>query len=338
MKYRGSLDTQEVTQETLFFSRRKFLKTGTGLFTATTIPSNSQGLNKKAETAILHIPIQETGALPANRNNAYHLPSMVSQELTPRTTAAAHNNFYEFLPNRGGPVWKYVGNFKVEPWRLEIGGLCRNPSTIELNDLFKFEHEERIYHFRCVERWAMNVPWSGFPLRALIKKADPLNHAKYIRFTSAFKPKEMPGTQKAAYYPWPYTEALRLDEAMNELAMLVTGVYGKPLPIQHGAPVRLIVPWKYGYKNPKSLVRIDFLDTQPETFWMIQKHEYGFLSNVNPNIPHPRWSQQRSRWLGQEHAWFETPIFNGYEKYVKHLYPDEPREPQKALKPGQIAR
>jgi sulfoxide reductase catalytic subunit YedY len=184
----------------------------------------------------------------------------------------------------------------------------------------------------------MNVPWVGFPLRSLIEAAEPNGHAKYVRFTSAQRPKEMPGLSRAGNYPWPYHEALRLDEAVNELAMVVTGVYGEPLPKQHGAPLRIIVPWKYGFKNPKSVVKVEFLEEEPGTFWQVQPHEYGFLSNVNPNIPHPRWSQAESYWLGPRGDRFPTQIFNGYGSYVAGLYPDEPTTPQPALRAGQRAR
>jgi sulfoxide reductase catalytic subunit YedY len=265
------------------------------------------------------------------------LPAGLSAELTPRRAAASHNNFYEFLPGRGGPVWKHVGDFQVKPWKVEISGACSKPITLDLDDLFAFAHEERLYHFRCVERWAMNVPWSGFPLRKLLEKVEPKPKAKYVRFVSAHSPEQMPGLQAAAHYPWPYQEGLRLDEAMNELALVVTGVYGEPLLRQHGAPVRIIVPWKYGYKNPKSIVRIELTAKEPSFFWQIHPHEYGFLSNVNPNIPHPRWSQERSYWLHNQ-EWFPTPLFNGYGEYVAHLYPDEPLTPRRPLRPGQIAR
>jgi sulfoxide reductase catalytic subunit YedY len=158
-----------------------------------------------------------------------------------------------------------------------------------------------------------------------------------VRFLSANKPDQMPGIREAHWYPWPYFEALRLDEAMNELAFVATGVYGAPLPKQHGAPVRIVVPWKYGYKNPKSIVRIELVREEPKTFWQMQPHEYGFLSNINPNIPHPRWSQEISYWLENQEG-FPTQIFNGYAEQVASLYPDEPRTPQKPLQPGQIAR
>ena len=296
-----------------------------------TIQSSAQGEEK------LTPPLQRPGVFPAPRNSKYVLPESLRSQLTPRDTAASHNNFYEFLPGRGGPVWRYAGDFEVEPWKVEIRGECNNPMTLDLDDIFNFPHEERVYHFRCVERWAMNVPWSGFPLRLLIEKADPKPSARFVRLISARRPGQMPGIRQASHYPWPYHEALRLDEAMNELALAVTGVYGEPLLKQHGAPIRVVVPWKYGYKNPKSIVKIEFVRKEPKTFWQIQPHEYGFLSNVNPNIPHPRWSQARSRWLDDD-AWFETPIFNGYAEYVAHLYPDEPRTLQQALRQGQKAR
>jgi sulfoxide reductase catalytic subunit YedY len=265
------------------------------------------------------------------------LPEDVGKtSLTPREVAGSHNNFYEFLAGQGGQVGRFVDEFEVEPWKVEITGECHKPLTLDLDDLFAFEHEERVYHFRCVERWAMNVPWSGFPLRKLLDKVEPTSGARFVRFTSAHRPEQMPGT-RTTWYPWPYQEALRMDEALNELTLVVTGAYGRPLLKQQGSPLRIIVPWKYGYKSPKSVVRIELTEEQPRTFWQIQPHEYGFLSNVNPNIPHPRWSQERSFWLdtgGQ----FSTPIFNGYESYVGHLYPDEPREPHGPLLPGETAR
>ncbi|MCA9294937.1 MAG: protein-methionine-sulfoxide reductase catalytic subunit MsrP, partial [Phycisphaerales bacterium] len=249
-----------------------------------------------------------------------------------------HNNFYEFLPGRGGPVWEYTDKFEVSPWTITIDGECAKPMTIDLDDLHAFPHEERLYHFRCVERWAMNIPWLGFPLRTLLEKVEPKSSARYVRFVSKADKATMPGL-KESYYPWPYHEALRIDEAMHDLAFLVTGVYGEPLPKQHGAPVRLAVPWKYGYKNPKSIVRIELTSAKPPTFWSagVYGHEYGFISNVNPNIPHPRWSQAESYWLDTRDR-FKTPIFNGYDAMVGSMYPDEPRTLQKPLVRGETAR
>ena len=336
-KYQADVPCIKPTSKDVFLGRREFITSLTAGFLAVSNTFCTLGRSQDEESRILREPFSRPDVFPADKNSSYALHESLRQELTPRETAATHNNFYEFLPGRGGPVWKYTEDFKVVPWTIKISGACNNPMTLDLDDLLKFEHEERVYHFRCVERWAMNVPWSGFPLSKLMEKAEPKSAAKFIQFVTADRPNQMPGLKSQPQYPWPYKESLRMDEAMNELALVVTGVYGKPLLIQHGAPVRIIVPWKYGYKNPKSIVRINFLTEQPKNFWQRQPHEYGFISNVNPNIPHPRWSQEKSHWLDTKKS-FETPIFNGYEKYVAHLYPDEPRTPQKALRSGQIAR
>ncbi len=334
-KYRAEIPSLPASDEDIFFNRRKFMQSlALGSISAA---SASRSLASARGQDLLEEPFQRPLIFPATRNPSYELPAGLDMSLTPRQVAASHNNFYEFLPGRGGAVWRYIDNFEAEPWKVEIKGRCRNPRTLDLDDLFKIPHEERLYHFRCVERWAMNVPWSGFPLRRLIEDSDPSPDARYVRFVTAYRPSQMPGIRKAPSYPWPYHEALRLDEAMNELALVVTGVYGKPLLKQHGAPIRIIVPWKYGYKNPKSIVKIEFVKKKPKIFWQILPHEYGFLSNVNPNIPHPRWSQARSYWLDSR-TWFPTPLFNGYRKYVAGLYPDEPLTPQKALSRGQKAR
>ncbi len=184
---------------------------------------------------------------PAEANRSIKLPpSLRRTELTPREVAASFNNFYEFLPGGGGPVWEFVEKFEVDPWKVEVGGECQKPMTLDLDDVFAFEQEERIYHFRCVERWAMNVPWTGFPLKKLLQKVEPKDSAKYVRFESALDRSQMPGAKDSPWYPWPYHEALRMDEAMNDLTFVATGVYGEPLLKQHGAPFRMVVPWKYG--------------------------------------------------------------------------------------------
>lgn len=350
-KYAARVPSQRITPPEIFFDRRTFMSAfGMGVLAAPLAASAAGGAQRPQES-ILEIPFQRTDVFPAARNEAYALPTDVAgnprqgfvrrgqrPDLTPREVAASHNNFYEFLSGRGGPVWQFCGDFEVEPWKVEITGECNNPMTLDLDDLFAFDHEERTYHFRCVERWAMNVPWSGFPLSRLIEKADPNGRARYVKFETARNNRQMPGVSSSPWYPWPYTEALRLDEAMNELAMAVTGVYGEPLPRQHGSPIRIIVPWKYGYKNPKSIVKIEFVRDEPRVFWQETiPHEYGFLSNVNPNIPHPRWPQSASYWLDTEET-FRTPIFNGYDDYVADLYPDEPREMQDPLREGQTAR
>jgi sulfoxide reductase catalytic subunit YedY len=331
----ANVPSREVTPEEVFFGRRRFLAAlGAGIAGA-----GALGLAPMQDDAALLAETYDGGKVfPAGRNDAFQVPESIERkDLTPREVAGAHNNFYEFLPGRGGPVWQHAGAFQVKPWQVEVTGECAKPRTFDLDDLLAFPHEERIYHFRCVERWAMNVPWTGFPLKSLLLAVEPKASATHVRFVSALKKDQMPGVKEAHWYPWPYHEGLRMQEAMHDLALVVTGAYGKPLLRQHGAPVRIAVPWKYGYKNPKSIVKIELVSKEPKTFWQIQLHEYGFLSNVNPFIPHPRWSQAESYWLDKE-AKFPTPLFNGYEKYVAELYPDEPRTLQTALRPGQKAR
>lgn len=335
--FSNKLQHGQITPPDVFFNRRDFMKLGAGGGIIGGLSAMCGPVPPQDPTKVLKIPLKRPEVFPPKRNGDFTVPKAIPNGLTPRMAAATHNNFYEFLSGQGGPVYRYVDDFEPVPWKIKIGGLCNNPMTLDLDDLFAFPHEERLYHFRCVERWAMTIPWSGFPLATLIKKADPKSEARYVRFVSAKRPKQMPGLASSDHYPWPYHEALRLDEAMNELAMVVTGVYGEPLPIQHGSPLRIIVPWKYGFKSPKTIVKIELVKKQPKTFWMVQPHEYGFISNVNPNIPHPRWSQATSHWLHNQET-FPTPIFNGYESYVGKLYPSEPRTPQKPLRSGQIAR
>ncbi|HXV61618.1 MAG TPA: protein-methionine-sulfoxide reductase catalytic subunit MsrP [Vicinamibacteria bacterium] len=331
-KYLPDVPSRDVTPPEIFFGRRRFIASlGMGMVAA-------PYFLRAAEPDLLTPPYENAKVFPAPANAKFQVPEAIERkDLTPREIAAAHNNFYEFLPGRGGPVWRHAGEFEVTPWKLEVSGECAKPRTFDLDDLLAFDQEERVYHFRCVERWAMNVPWTGFPLSKLLEAVEPKSSAKFVRFVSAVKSKQMPGVREAHWYPWPYHEGLRIDEATNELALVATGVYGKPLLKQHGAPVRIVVPWKYGYKNPKSIVKMELVSKEPETFWQIQPHEYGFLSNVNPFIPHPRWSQAESLWLDNEER-FPTPLFNGYERYVAELYPDEPRALQDPLEPGQKAR
>ena len=337
-RFVANIPNHEVTPAYLCMNRRRFLESILSTLASTALANSGEQKPSQDQSTMLAPPISRPDIFPSQRNHLVHLPAKLKMDLTARDQAARFNNYYEFLPGYGGQVWKHTASFNVSPWRLEVRGLCENPLTLDLNSIFEFSHEERLYHFRCVEKWAMNIPWTGFQLSHLIQKAKPLASAKFVRFESASVPSQMPGMELAPDYPWPYHEALRLDEAMNELTMLVTGAYGQPLLKQQGAPIRLIVPWKYGYKSPKAIVKIEFMARQPKTFWMVHPHEYGFLSNVNPNIPHPRWSQSRSHWLGKPNKTFKTPIFNGYEDYVASMYPDEPRKRQKPLKTGQIAR
>lgn len=254
---------------------------------------------------------------PAPRNPAYTLGD---RPLTPEAVAGRYNNFYEFTTTKD-QVWRLAAGYPVDPWKVQVTGLVKRPRTLDLTDLFtRFPLEERLYRFRCVEAWAAQIPWTGFPLRKLIDDLEPLGSARYVRFVSFLDPERLPGQRHATHYPWPYYEALRLDEARHELAMVVVGSYGHPLPMQHGAPWRVVVPWKYGFKSPKSIVRIEFTRKQPPTFWNdVTPHEYGFFSNVNPKKPHPRWSQARERDIGTGESRPTLP-YNGYAQEVASLY------------------
>ena len=257
---------------------------------------------------------------PARRNAAF----LSGRRITPETKAATWNNFYEFLPGRAGPVHELVDRFEARPWSVEIAGAVEEERTADLDEIAAIAPlEERVYRFRCVERWAMTVPWTGLPMAAFIRWCRPKPEARYIRFLSFLRPDQAPGQHPSgnrARYPWPFYEALRLDEAMHPLTLLVTGIYGHGLPVQHGAPLRVIVPWKYGYKSPKSFVRVEFTRDQPATFWNdLQPTEYSFLSNVEPDKPHPRWSQAREQDLATG-DWRPTQLYNGYADQVARLY------------------
>jgi sulfoxide reductase catalytic subunit YedY len=255
-------------------------------------------------------------AQAANRNPEFTL----DRAITPEYAATGYNNYYEFHPSDKERAKDLTGKFVTSPWSIEVSGHVAKPKTYDLDDLKKrMPFEERLYRFRCVETWAMAVPWTGFPIVNLVKEVEPTSKAKYIRFVTANRPDQMPG-MKMAPYPWPYFEGLRMDEAMNPLALFVTGLYGKDLPKQNGAPIRVVTPWKYGYKSIKSIVKIEFVEKEPPTFWnRLQSSEYGFYSNVEPAKPHPRWSQAYERLIPNGER-VKTLQYNGYEKYVAGLY------------------
>ena len=240
--------------------------------------------------------------------------------VTDEKLATTYNNFYEFTTSKTKVV-DLVGDFQIDPWMVEVGGLCEHPRAVTSADLIKeYGEEERIYRFRCVEAWAMTVPWNGFPLSKIIEAAKPKSDAKFVRFVTANNPEEMPGIAKRPNYPWPYTEGLTLEEAMHDLTFVATGMYGKPMPKQNGAPIRLVVPWKYGYKSIKSIVAIEFVTQQPKTLWnTLSAREYPFESNVEPHVPHPRWSQETHRMLGSRQR-VKTLLYNGYADQVAKLY------------------
>ena len=254
---------------------------------------------------------------PAERSTGYKI---APRTLTPQRIASSFNNFYEFTPEKS-LVRRLAEGFEVNPWQVEVGGLVEKPFTLDLEDLLKLAPlEERLYRFRCVEAWAMQVPWTGYPLSKLVDRCKPLGKAKYIRFVSILDLERLPGQRKDRHWPWPYFEALRLDEARNDLAFVAVGIYGKGLPMPHGAPWRVVTPWKYGYKSPKSMVRIEFTEKRPGTFWnQAIPSEYGFYSNVNPKKPHPRWSQATERDIGTQERRPTLP-YNGYAEEVSGLY------------------
>jgi sulfoxide reductase catalytic subunit YedY len=303
---------REVTPESVY-SRRHVLAAGAGL-AAGAIASAAHAQAPAGDDPT-------SGLYPAMRNMRYR----VERELTEERIATTYNNFYEFGTSK--TIWQAAQKLPIRPWQVKIEGLVENPRTVDVDDIFKaMKIEERVYRFRCVEAWAMTVPWSGFPLAAFVEWCKPLSAAKYVQMETFNNPSVAPG-QRATWYPWPYTEGLAIDEATNELAFIATGIYGKPIPRQHGAPLRLVAPWKYGFKSVKSLVRFVFTDKQPKTFWeSLAEKEYGFWANVNPKVPHPRWSQATEELIGKGGQRVPTQIFNGYGDFVAPLYADRQNE------------
>ncbi|MDE0264885.1 MAG: protein-methionine-sulfoxide reductase catalytic subunit MsrP [Bryobacterales bacterium] len=301
----------QATSEDLFHSRRAILE-GMGLAGAAgLLPSALRGAEG------------DESLYPAKRNTKYTL----DRPLTAEAIATGYNNFYEFTLDKG-QVRHQVDQFKIDPWKVKVSGLVNNPKTYDIDDLVRrFPLEERLYRFRCVEAWSMAVPWTGFPMAALLKEVDPKPEAGFVKMVTAYKPREMPGIASQPHYDWPYQEALTLDEAMNELALFCTGLYGKPLPKQNGAPIRAIMPWKYGLKNIKSIVEIEVTKKRPPTLWnKAAPTEYGWYSNVNPMKPHPRWSQAQEKLLALGpggsfmYSMRPTLMYNGYEAFVSEIY------------------
>ncbi len=256
----------------------------------------------------------DTSKYPAAKNSKFEY----GRDESRKRETEQYANFYEFASSKD--VFRHVAAFNPTPWLVEVTGLCRNPQTYDLDQIVStFPLEERAYRHRCVETWAMCVPWTGFALKDLVAAAAPLPSARYVRFETFMRPTEAT-QQEDKSYPWPYQEGLTLAEATNELAFIATGIYGSPLPKQNGAPVRLVVPWKYGFKSIKSIVKIEFTKTQPSTFWnSLNPHEYSFEANVDPTVPHPRWSQQFEWMLGTKET-FDTVKYNGYGDWVATLY------------------
>ncbi|MBX6425130.1 MAG: protein-methionine-sulfoxide reductase catalytic subunit MsrP [Variibacter sp.] len=296
------------TPEHLFFNRRAVLGGGVAAAAGLLLPSPAPAQR------VADLPDPTKDLYPLKRNEKYTLDRPITDE----KLNASYNNFYEFGSSK--LIAKQAQALKLRPWVIKIDGLVEKPREIGIDDLIKrMPLEERLYRHRCVEAWSMAIPWSGFPLAELVKFAEPLSGAKYLRMES-FLDSAVASGQRQTWYPWPYVEGLTLAEATNELAFLAIGAYGHPMPKQHGAPLRLAVPWKYGFKHIKSITRFTFTDQRPKGFWeALQPAEYGFWANVNPEVPHPRWSQATEQLIGLDER-RPTLLFNGYAEYVAHLY------------------
>jgi sulfoxide reductase catalytic subunit YedY len=309
MKQRSwAMRESEVTPESLYVRRREFLSLGA----AGALGIAGSSLSFACDARASDPPAATFGNL--KRTNLAG-----DEKQTPFSDVSTYNNYYEFGTAKSDPAAN-AGAFHTRPWTVAVEGEINKPEVIDIDDLVKrFTLEERIYRMRCVEAWSMVIPWVGFPLSELIKRAEPTSNAKYVAFTTKLDPSEMPG-QTRNVLDWPYVEGLRIDEAMNPLTLLAVGLYGRPLPNQNGAPLRLVVPWKYGFKGVKAIVKIAFVKEQPKTTWnKMAPSEYGFYANVNPDVDHPRWSQAKERRIG-EFFKRKTLPFNGYADQVANLY------------------
>ncbi len=308
-----------VTPESFYWNRRRLL----GALGLAPALAAAPGLAMSVRPAMPAEAENDVAAelYPAARNPRYR----VDRPLTAEDLATTYNNFTEFGTHK--QIWRAARALRLRPWTVTIDGMVEREMTLDAEELIRrMPLEERVYRHRCVEAWSMVVPWSGFPLRALLDLARPLSGARYLRMETFLDSDMAPG-QRAFWYPWPYVEGLLLEEAANELAFIATGLYGKPIPRQNGAPLRLVVPWKYGFKSIKSIVRFHFTDKRPDTFWStVVPEEYGFWANVNPKVPHPRWSQAEERPLGSGER-IPTLLFNGYAEFVADIYRPLRHEP-----------
>ncbi len=314
-----ALPEKAATPESVYLNRRNLIR-GVAAGSVLLAGGSASAFNLFARDdvdALGEIEADPTADLyPVARNEAY----MLDRAITDESIATTYNNFYEFGSHKH--IAKAAQALKLRPWTVTFDGMVEQERTVDVDELIRaMPLEERLYRHRCVEAWSMAVPWSGFPMAALVDYARPLGGARYVRMETFHDTDVAPG-QRQSWYPWPYVEGLTMDEATNELAFIATGLYGKPIPKQNGAPLRLAVPWKYGFKSGKSLVRFTFTDQRPVSFWEeIQGSEYGFWANVNPEVPHPRWSQATERVLGTDER-VPTLIYNGYGDYVASLYKD----------------
>ncbi|MBI4732518.1 MAG: protein-methionine-sulfoxide reductase catalytic subunit MsrP [Chloroflexi bacterium] len=293
-----TVPSSEITPKSLYLSRRDWLKMAGIVSAASLLAACGANATDPAGGSATQTPLAD-------------VPNTFEQ-------ITNYNNYYEFSTDKQA-VNPLSANFRPTPWAVEVGGLVQNPKTYALEDLLRFEQVERVYRLRCVEAWSLVIPWTGFELNKLLAEAEPMTSAKYVAFTTLLDPEQFPG-QSSPFYPWPYTEGLRLDEAMHRLTLIATGLYGESLPNPNGAPLRLVVPWKYGFKSIKAIVKIELTETQPATLWnTIAPEEYGFYSNVNPEVDHPRWSQRTERRIGELDR-RNTLLFNGYADEVASLY------------------
>ncbi|MBA3979710.1 MAG: protein-methionine-sulfoxide reductase catalytic subunit MsrP [Alcanivorax sp.] len=320
-RQRSDIRPSDITPEGIYLRRREFIGAAAGALALGAVTPAWSALidNPQAEDATR--PQWWRDAVAARRDGK---PD-TDEALTPYSDVTRYNNFYEFGTGKTDPM-RHAGSLRVDPWSVTIAGHVEKPGTYTFEDILKGQDlEERIYRLRCVEAWSMVVPWIGFPLVDLIRRVEPTSKARYVAFTTLHDPEQMPGQRaRLSGIRWPYVEGLRMDEAVHPLTLMVVGLYGRTLPNQNGAPLRLMVPWKYGFKSIKSVVRIEFTETQPPTTWsQMQPSEYGFYANVNPAVDHPRWSQARERRLPTSlfnPNWRDTLPFNGYAEEVASLY------------------
>jgi methionine sulfoxide reductase catalytic subunit len=302
------LPESAATDEAVFHGRRRLIQ---GIAAGSIL---APGLLRGDLALAADEPDPSAGLYPAKKNPKYTLDRPVTDEKASTT----YNNFYEYGTDKS--IWRDAQQLKTRPWTIKIDGMVEKPITVDIDDLLKkMPLEERLYRHRCVEAWSMAVPWSGFPLAALVAMAKPLGSAKYLKMVTFMDPSMAP-EQKKFFYPWPYTEGLTMAEASNELSFISTGMYGHVMPKQDGAPLRLTVPWKYGFKSVKSVNHFEFTDQRPKTYWeALQSSEYGFWANVNPEVPHPRWSQASERVIGTDER-KPTQLYNGYGEFVASMY------------------
>jgi sulfoxide reductase catalytic subunit YedY len=307
---------EKITDKDTYLNRRFFIRGAVLAATAGASTLLYRRLNPPPPAPVAGEKLAATPNAPTEE--AIKNGFAVKDQLTPFKSITNYNNFYEFDTSKDG-VASAAEGFVTKPWEVAVGGLVNKPRVFDLDELLKFPLEQRIYRLRCVEGWSMVIPWIGFPLNKLLEKVEPTSQARYVAFQTLLDPNRMPN-QRTGVLDWPYVEGLRLDEAMHPLTIMATGLYDEALPPQDGAPIRLVVPWKYGFKSIKSVVKITLTADEPPTTWNIQApYEYGFYSNVNPNVSHPRWSQATERRIG-EYGRRNTLLFNGYGEQVAHLY------------------